>query len=779
MTNMLSTHKIRVLVADDDHAILDIYQRVLSPPRAEDTTLSADLDALAGALFGNLGDDPQPATPAAPASSYELVRCQQGDAAVDMVTRALEEHRPFAVAFLDVRMPPGPDGVWTAERIRAIDPHIEIVMVTGYSDLHPEDIARRVPPADKLLYIQKPFHPQEITQFAAALGTKWQTEWELRQAHSDLVTANKDLRAEIDVRTRAEEALRKREAQYRTVLESAPDPVVVYDTERQVAYLNSAFSRVFGWTLDEIRGQALEFVSTEHLPEAGSIFEKIRRGETISGVETVRLTKDGGRVEVSISGSGFFDDQGTLQGSVITIQDITDRKKTEEEVRFIAYHDTLTGLPNRKSFYVRLEDELVESDRRTKDERRQGQGQRWALLFLDLDKFKYVNDTLGHDAGDELLQVVATRIRTCLRKSDYLFRLGGDEFTVILNELRHDTDVAKVAEKIREAVSRPCRIKDHDLYVGVSIGISVYPEDGENVETLVKNADMAMYAAKGEGHGYRFFTEEMNMKALERMQMESHLRTALHNDQFIIYYQPLVDKQHQIIGMEALLRWQHPEMGLISPAKFIPLAEETGAIVPIGKWVLHTACQQTKTWHDAGHTGFYVAVNLSTRQFKEPDLVEMVEQALEATGLPPHCLRLEVTESGIMEDPEQAAMKMQLLRAKGIHFAIDDFGTGYSSLSYLKRFPIDTLKIDRSFVMDSLTNQDDQEIIKTIIAMAHSLNMDTVAEGVETEGQHEFLTRQGCQMMQGYYHGRPVSVEKFETMLHTKDNAYKEKEKSL
>ncbi|MCP4396656.1 MAG: EAL domain-containing protein [bacterium] len=775
---MVSTNPIRILVADDDHAILDIYQRTLTPPRAEDTALFADLDALAGSLFGDPDADPQPATPIAPAFSYELVQCRQGDAAVDMVTDALEEQRPFAVAFLDVRMPPGPDGVWTAERIRTLDPHIELVMVTGYSDLHPEDIARRVPPAHKLLYIQKPFHPQEITQFAAALGTKWQTAWELRQAHNDLVIANEDLRTEIGARTRAEEALRKREAQYRTVLESAPDPVVVCDMERRVTYLNSAFSRVFGWTLNEMRGQTLEFVPTEHLPEAGSIFENIWQGATISGVETSRLTKGGGRVEVSISGAGFFDDLGTLQGSVITIQDITERKKTEEEVRFIAYHDTLTGLPNRKSFYVYLEDELAESHCRVRGERRRGNNRRWALLFLDLDKFKYVNDTLGHDAGDELLQVVATRIQTCLRKSDYLFRLGGDEFTVILNDLRHDTDVAKVAKKIREAVSRPCRIKDHDLYVGVSIGISVYPEDGENVEILVKNADMAMYAAKEEGHGYRFFTEEMNVKALERMQMESHLRTALHNDQFIVYYQPLVDKQHQIIGIEALLRWQHPEMGLISPAKFIPLAEETGAIMPIGKWVLHTACQQAKTWHDMGYTAFYVAVNLSTRQFKEPDLVETVEQALEATGLPSHCLRLEITESGIMDDPEQATRKMQLLRAKGILFAIDDFGTGYSSLSYLKRFPVDTLKIDRSFVMDSLTSKDDREIIKTIIAMARSLNMDIVAEGVETEGQHEFLTRQGCQMMQGYYHGRPVPPEKFETMLHMKNNAYKEKEES-
>ncbi|GAK59156.1 sensory box/GGDEF family protein [Candidatus Vecturithrix granuli] len=577
---------------------------------------------------------------------------------------------------------------------------------------------------------------------------------------SELTKINTQLQREILDHKRTAEALQKSEECYRTLLEAAPDPVVVYDGEGHVTYLNPAFSRVFGWTLEESRGQELNLVPVECLAENRLILKKIRQNLPVSGIETSRFTKAGKRIDVSISGAGFFDAQGALLGSVITIQDITERKKTEEEIRFIAYHDALTGLENRKSFYMRLEDHILRlhgKERRISD--------KWALMFLDLDRFKYINDTLGHDVGDELLKVIAVRLQKCVRKTDYVFRLGGDEFTILLNGLSTDADAARVAQKIRRTVALPCEIKNHELFITVSLGISIYPHDGQDVETLVKNADMAMYAAKEESEGYRFFTEEMNQKALERMRLERSLRTALQNNQFIVHYQPLINSQNRILGMEALVRWHHPEYGLINPSRFIPLAEETGAIVSIGKWVLHTACQQTKLWHDMGYANLYVSVNLSTRQFKEPDLIETIEQVLEVTGLPSNCLKLEVTESGIMENPDQAIVTMHYLRAKGIRFSIDDFGTGYSSLSYLKRFPIDTLKIDRSFVMDSIQNKNDQEIIKTIISMARTLNMEAIAEGVETREQHEFLIQQGCQMMQGYYLGLPMPAEQFQERL--------------
>jgi diguanylate cyclase (GGDEF)-like protein/PAS domain S-box-containing protein len=582
----------------------------------------------------------------------------------------------------------------------------------------------------------------------------------------ELTLANTQLQNEIIEHKRTAEALQKSEERYRIVLEAAPDPVVVYDIEKRVTYLNPAFSRIFGWTLDETRGHDLDFVPVEHLSENLLIFTKISHGEIISGIETSRLTREGNRVQVGISGAGFFDAQGKLQGSVITIQDITERKKTEEEIRFIAYHDILTGLQNRKSFYIRLENKLAHLSGQVSEKRHKGE--KWAILFLDLDKFKYINDTLGHDVGDELLKLVAGRLQGCLRKSDHVFRLGGDEFTILLSDISNDTDIAKVAEKIRVEIAQPYFIKNQEIYITVSIGVSIYPDDGQGVETLVKNADMAMYAAKEENEGYRFFTEEMNQRILERMKLESSLRIALQQNQFVIHYQPLVNEANQIVGMEALLRWCHPNLGLINPSQFIPLAEETGAIVPIGKWVLHTACQQTKKWYDMGYTALYVSVNLSTRQFKEPDLIETVEQILEATGILPVCLNLEITESSIMENPEEAIATITHLRAKGIHFSIDDFGTGYSSLVYLKRFPIDALKIDRSFVLDSGVNKGDQEIIKMIISMAQNLNMETVAEGVETKEQMDFLINHGCHTLQGFYLGWPVPADKFEEMLQTK-----------
>ena len=769
--------QVRILAVDDEQSILHTYQQVLSSEQ-EEHQMTTETEELEEVDFGESITSPS-------IPLFDLVISQRGDEAVDIVKQSLEENCPFAVIFMDTQMPPGPNGIWAAEHIRALDPHVEIVIMTDNSDLVPKDLIYRVPPIHKLLCIQKPVSPEEIKQFAHALGSKWQTERErgkvqgelekwIEERTVELMRTNEQLEEEIEERKRIEEALRKSEERYRIVLESSPDPVIVYDMQGKITYFNPAFSHVFGWSLHENIGQNIDFVPVENLPENRLIFEKIKHGETVSGIETYRLTRKNDRVEVSISGAGFFNGQGELQGSVITIQDITKRKKTEEEIKYIAYHDSLTGLPNRKSFYMRLEDKLLQSYGQSGGKRRVTR-HRWALLFLDLDRFKYVNDTLGHDAGDELLKAVAIRLQRCLRKSDYIFRLGGDEFTIILNSLTQDTDVAKVAQKIRKEIARPCDIKGHDLYMTISIGISIYPGDGNNVETLVKNSDMAMYVAKEGNEGYRFFTEEMNRNALERMKIESSLRNALQDNQFIVYYQPLVNKHNKVIGMEALLRWHHPELGIVSPSRFIPLAEETGSIIPIGKWVLHSACRQAKQWHEMGHTNLYVAVNLSTRQFREPDLIETIEDAIERTNLPPNSLKLEVTESGIMENPEDAIVKMEILRAKGIHFSIDDFGTGYSSLSYLKRFPIDTLKIDRSFVIDSTTNKDDQEIIKTIIAMARNLSMNTVAEGVETQEQRDFLVHHGCHMMQGYYLGRPMPPDKFEEMLIKKNERFKKK----
>lgn len=569
---------------------------------------------------------------------------------------------------------------------------------------------------------------------------------------------------------KAQEALRESEERHRTVLEAAPDPVIVKRMDGGIIYLNPAFTRVFGWTIEECQSHAIGGISDDNQQEIDEILDHHQNGQPFSGMETKRYTKDGRAIDVSISGALFFDTKGDPEGYVIALQDITERRKKDEKLLFVAYHDSLTELPNRKSFYKRLDDLLQHSSRRHSD-------RSWALMFLDLDKFKQINDTLGHDTGDWLLKRVADRLKACLRESDHLFRLGGDEFTIILTNLGRDIDVARVTQKILKTIKRPFIFKGHEIFTSTSIGISVFPNDGWNVERLVKSADMAMYAAKEDGgNSYRFFTEEMNREALHRMQMENSLRKALARDELRLYYQPLVDRSNGIVGMEALLRWNHPELGLVMPADFICICEETGVIVPVGQWVLKTACLQTRQWHKMGFGDLFISVNLTARQLQEPDFEQMVIDILAQSGLPPQCLNLEVTESNMIQDPENSIAKMETLRAKGVTFSIDDFGTGYSSLSYLNRFPIDSIKIDRSFITDAMENKGDQEIVKTIITMAHSLNIDAMAEGVETKEQKDFLIHHGCNNLQGFLFATPLSVDDFMCFLqHHKDTPEKDR----
>ena len=374
--------------------------------------------------------------------------------------------------------------------------------------------------------------------------------------------------------------MRHSEARHRIFLQSTPDPVIVRDVYHQVVYINPAFTKLFGWTARECGVRQIHFVPSEHLTENISMIEMIKMGNSFSGIETKRFTKFGKIVDVSISGAPLFDSDGNPEGSIITLQDITERKLKDMALINVEFNDQLTGLPNRKSFYATLDKMINTSCRRSPDTL-------WALMALDLDKFQHVNDTLGHDVGDELLKDVAGRLTACIRDTDMLFRLGGDEFIIVLDSfVHHDIipNLSKIAQKIRQEIARPFMVRKHRIYTSVSIGITVYPEDGLNVESLVKNADMAMYAAKEEQSGYSFFTEDMNTKAVERMRLESDLRTILERDELVLYYQPLVDNNGCIVGAEALLRWDHPELGIVPPVKFIGIAEDTGEIVAIGKW---------------------------------------------------------------------------------------------------------------------------------------------------------------------------------------------------
>lgn len=439
-------------------------------------------------------------------------------------------------------------------------------------------------------------------------------------------------------------------------------------------------------------------------------------------------------------------------GRVWSLQDVTERQLTEARIRYQASHDLLTNLPNRMMFSDRLSDALFQATQNRS---------LLAVMFLDLDRFKLINDSLGHAAGDQLLQEVAQRLKDCLRESDMVARWAGDEFTLLLTNLYGIEDATKIAQKILAALRLDYQLEGRTLHVSSSIGIAIYPADGEDGETLLKNADAALYRAKDGGrNGYSFYTSTLNSEATEWLTLENHLHYALERQELMLYYQPQVDVvTGKVIQMEALLRWQHPDIGIVAPGRFIPIAEENGLIVPIGEWVLRTACAQNFAWQSAGLPPVRVGVNLSARQIREPNLLETIERVLQETELHPRYLELEITETIVMKNVDRTCMILDELHQMGVSTAMDDFGTGYSSLGYLKKFPFHTLKIDQSFVRDLNTDPNDKAIVAAIVAMGKVLNLQLVAEGVETQAQKHSLLSLDCEVMQGYLFSRPLPIE--------------------
>lgn len=444
------------------------------------------------------------------------------------------------------------------------------------------------------------------------------------------------------------------------------------------------------------------------------------------------------------------DTSGRINGLVFCLIHVTDRVCAQEKIQFLAYHDELTGLPNRALLLDHLNHDLIDAHRHQR---------LVAVLCLDLNDFKNVNDTLGHDLGNQVIKTLATRLSESLRPGDTVARLGGDEFCVVLADLAHLNDIADLIQKILNQFTRSIPILDHNLYLTAALGISTYPNDGHDPEILLGNANIAMYRAKDSGDSYQYYSADMTANASERLALENDLRHALERKELLLHYQPQVSlATGKITGVEALVRWQHPVRGLISPAKFIPLAESTNLIIPIGAWVLRTACAQCQAWQEQGLPPLHMAVNFSARQFRLPNLETVIQQILDDTALDPRLLDIELTESILVQNPEAMAVVLGQMEKLGAHISIDDFGTGYSSLSYLKRFPIDILKIDQSFVRDIVTDPDDAAIALAIINMARALGMQTIAEGVETVEQLDFLRRHGCDAIQGYYFSRPVEA---------------------
>lgn len=539
-----------------------------------------------------------------------------------------------------------------------------------------------------------------------------------------------------------------------SAINATSDEVVITDPRGTIRFVNPAFERETGYCFQEVVGQNPRMLKSG---KQGDDFYKdlwttISSGRTWQG-EITNRRKDGTLYTEDTTITPVKNETGEIEHFVAIKRNVTEKIRARQKVLdHLAYHDSLTSLPNRLMFSHKLTQSLARC-------RRSGAG--LAVMFMDLDRFKGINDTFGHNVGDRLLEQVAARLTNSLRKVDIVARMGGDEFTIILTDVKSNKDVADAAKKILHAISRPLVLEGRELLITTSIGIAMYPSQGDNAETLVRNADAAMYKAKEQGKNtYCFYTDSLNAAAMHKVTMEADLRKALDRGELVVYYQPVMElRTGKIVGTEALVRWQHPELGLVSPNSFIPLAEETGLIIPLGEWVLRTACAQNKAWQDAGSPPLRVAVNVSPRQFQQGDLAATVMEILDQTGLEPKYLELELTEGALVQNFDATTAALRRLKEMGVRISIDDFGTGYSSLNYLKRFPVNTVKIDQSFVRNINTNPDDAAIAGAVVAMAHNLKLSVTAEGVETLEQLEFLKSLNCDRMQGYFVSEPVPAD--------------------
>ncbi len=545
-------------------------------------------------------------------------------------------------------------------------------------------------------------------------------------------------------------------------LASIGDAVIVTDTRGQVDYMNAVAERMTGWPLAEARGRPMQEIfvivneMTRH-PVPNPIEEVFLKGAIVGlANHTVLIARDGSERAIEDSAAPVRNEEGEITGAVLVFHDATGQKAAQREIEHLAYHDHLTGLPNRRLLQDRIDKAISHAARHE---------EKLAVMFIDLDRFKIINDTLGHEYGDQLLINAAERLRSCVREEDTIARTGGDEFVVLVTDIDEVKHVAGVAQKILDAMSKPYQIMGSELRSTPSIGISVFPDDGRSIDILMKHADVAMYHVKEHGRaGYHFFAEEMNVRTLERLTVENSLHRALERSEFQLHYQPKFNMRNRsLVGAEALVRWRHPEQGMIPPGKFIPIAEESGIISAVGEWVAHNACLQSRLWMDTGHR-LPLSINVSARQFMSGDLPGVLARIVRDTGVDPALMELELTE-GVLLNQQDAKAILGTLKGMGFRVAIDDFGTGYSSLAYLRRMSIDTLKIDRTFVMNLESNPDDVAIVQTIIAMARNMRMHVIAEGVETQAQADILLQSGCEECQGYYFGKPQPASDFATLF--------------
>lgn len=662
---------------------------------------------------------------------------------------------------LDIVMPQM-DGYEVCRRIKANDRirDIPVIFVSGMEDVHDKVKAFRAGAVD---YLVKPFEQEEVVvrieTHLLLRDLQKSLSQRVQQRTAELAAANACLRTEVAERQSVEAALRLSEERFRALYHDTPSMYLMVNPDGIVRLINRFGLMQLGYTQKEVVGQSVLclFHSSDQPAAVAHLRQCAAEPEQVFHWELRKVCKDGTVIWVKETARAVYEPDGS-KVLLIVCEDITERKRAEERIHYLAHHDALTGLPNRVLMEDRVDQYIAHAERFRESV---------AMLFLDLDGFKHINDSLSHHTGDRLLRAVAIRLQDCLRKGDSIARLGGDEFVLTLPNLTDIQCVAQVARKVLDALDNEFNVGGHKLHISGSIGISIYPTDGINTESLLRAADTAMYHAKSKGRGnYQFFTPALNAAAQQRLELETNLRKALAEGEFELYYQPQVNiESGEIFAAEALLRWRQPGKSPTLCSEFIAIAEESGLILPIGLWALREACMQLQRWHAEGHTDMRIAVNFSARQFYQPQFHETVMEILSESGISPHLLELEITESVLVQHNEENMALLRRLSASGVQLSLDDFGTGYSSLSYLQRFPIQALKIDRSFVQGIDRDANQTALVAAIIAMAQGLRLKVIAEGVENVNQAIFLKSHGCLAAQGYYYGKPVPAQAFTELL--------------
>ncbi|STX27683.1 regulatory protein (GGDEF and EAL domains) [Legionella beliardensis] len=729
---------LRILIIDDNPEIHQAFIKIL---KAKNLDQEDELSKLELEIFGPSQEEKRLLLP-----NFHIATASQGQEGLEEIKKGLNKGEPYALAFVDIRMPPGWDGTETIKQIWKVDPNIQIVICTAYSDYTWEETVAQLGGKDNLLILKKPFDAVTIRQVAYAFTKKWQLAKQTREQMEFL-------EERITERTKS---LQNSLLVTRGTLESSPDAILVIDNSNRIIDYNKKL--IHFWDIpvnlfvEDNAATVLSFISKKlRKPE---LFSEFFKDPQTNVIRTEKLATIDNKV-VEAHRQSYKLDQDTI-GHIWSFRDITQRALMEEKIQYQATHDPLTNLANRVLLFDRIGHAIEQAKRAN---------MLFGLLFLDLNRFKLINDSLGHAIGDEVLRNVADRLQLIMRKTDTLARMGGDEFVIVTSAFDQIDNIKLFVQKIIESFHTPFTINGHELFINTSIGIAVYPMDGDTPEKLLSNADTAMYNAKEiGGNRFIFYNKELTNYQVN-IQLQHDFYAALKNEEFYLSYQPLYDVHTGTLNsIEALVRWNHPTKGILLPIDFIPLAEELGFIIPLGEWILRTACRQNKAWQDQGYPKVVIAVNMGTKQLKQPELVQIIKQILAETQLEARYLEIEITENVFINIVQSKSVLLDLKKL-GVKITLDDFGAGYSSINYLRQIEIDQLKIDKSFIDNISKDERDELIIEAIISMGETLGFDVVAEGVETEKQMHFLQKKHCEKVQGYYLSVPLEKDQMENLL--------------